>query len=355
MISPSVLHSLTCFDTQFGGNPDHVVIHGASAGAGSVAHHLAAYGGRDDGLFVGAIPESPWWPAQRTVAESQPLYDNLKAGTCCSDLPCLRAADVNAIQSAVSNPEVPSGASNSLSLAAFLPVIDGTLIQDRLYRLYEQGLFVRVPLMVGSDTNEGSLFAPNATSPAEVSQFLKGLYPTLNPGQLDLINQFYPEMPAVPLHAPYFPSASAVFGDASLTCPGLQMTRDMAKCDSSGGHKVWNYRYNVQDPAILAFGYGVPHTIETEAIFGPDYGGITSPSIWTINSGIVPIVMNYYISFVRALDPNTFRDPDAPIWQPWAFRERLKIQTNMTEMESVPDDERRRCVMWRGLARDMRV
>jgi carboxylesterase type B len=43
---------------QFGGDPNHVVIHGDSAGAGSVAHHLTAYDGRDMNLFVGAVAES---------------------------------------------------------------------------------------------------------------------------------------------------------------------------------------------------------------------------------------------------------------------------------------------------------
>lgn len=48
---------------SFGGDPDNVIIHGASAGAGSVALHLAAFGGRDDGLFSAAIAESVFFPA----------------------------------------------------------------------------------------------------------------------------------------------------------------------------------------------------------------------------------------------------------------------------------------------------
>ena len=54
----SALHWVQKDIHLFGGDPDHVVIAGDSAGAGSVAFHMAAYGGRDDKLFVGGVVES---------------------------------------------------------------------------------------------------------------------------------------------------------------------------------------------------------------------------------------------------------------------------------------------------------
>lgn len=61
----------------------------------------------------------------------------------------------------------------------------------------------------------------------------------------------------------------------------------------------------------------MPHVSEKPAIFGPGNDGeCVDCSYSAYNSSIVPVVMNYWISFMRSLDPNTHRDPTAPEWQP---------------------------------------
>ncbi|RLL93568.1 hypothetical protein CFD26_100923 [Aspergillus turcosus] len=343
------LHWVKKHIRRFGGNPEHVVIHGASAGGGSVSFHLAAYGGRNDGLFVGAIPESPWWAPQVTFSESEVLYGRLLGAVGCSTLACLRSADASAIQRANLSAPDEGSISYPAGLGKFWPVIDGDLVRNRLYAVFEQGKFIRVPLMVASDTDEGSSFAYNATSPAEVSLFLRSFYPHLSSEQLQAINNAYPKMNPVPQHAAYFPSASAAFGDATIVCPGIFMTHSMARF-LHGPHRVWNYRYNVQDPPRIAAGLGVTHTFDLQAIFGLNYGGSVSSSMRDINAAIIPIVMHYYISFIRTLDPNLLRADGAPFWRSWGAGERLKIQTNATAMETISEVQRNRCDLWKRLA-----
>lgn len=69
---------------KFGGNPNHVVLGGDSAGAGSIDLHLSAYGGRDDGLFHATAAESQSFGAQFTVEGSQYQYDALVERVGCS-------------------------------------------------------------------------------------------------------------------------------------------------------------------------------------------------------------------------------------------------------------------------------
>jgi carboxylesterase type B len=86
----------------FGGDPKHVTIGGASAGAASVVYHLTAYGGRDDGLFAGAAAESQSFATQLTIDESQYQYDYIIKATNCSEasdtLKCLRSVSAPDIQ-----------------------------------------------------------------------------------------------------------------------------------------------------------------------------------------------------------------------------------------------------------------
>jgi acetylcholinesterase len=307
---------------------------------------------------VGAVPESTFWPTERTVAEMEFQFQRFVEDTGCSQsdaLSCLRSADIATIQAANVASPFPGGSSNPLPLWYFLPVIDGDLITDELHNLFEQGKLIRVPLLVGDDTNEGSIFAFNAATSSDVAQFMKNNYPNLSSSQLDAINKAYPLMAPLPEHAAFFPSASAAYGDSTFTCPGNLMAESLAKFFSPD--QVFNYRYNVLDPGNVAAGLGVPHTFETAAIFGPGFAGAAAASYFTTNAAIVPVTMDYFISFVKALDPNPYKDPSAPEWQPFGFGQgqRLKIQTNATSMESVPQSLTEDCLLWNSLAPTMEV
>jgi carboxylesterase type B len=166
-------------------------------------------------------------------------------------------------------------------------------------------------------------------------------------------------MPPLPDHAAYFPSASAAYGEATFTCPGLLISNSFATDVSP--YKVWNYRYNVHTAAFDALGLGVPHTFETAAIFGPGNVGDTAAQdlqngYTTYNAGIVPIVMNYWISFVRDLSPNRYKYASAPHWESFGDGRnggrRIVLQSNGTEsvMEVVPATQVDRCAFWKGLS-----
>lgn len=110
-------------------------------------------------------------------------------------------------------------------------------------------------------------------------------------------------------------------------------------------------RYNVLDPDEVAQGLGVPHIAETNALWGPENTGGAPASYFTTNAPIVPIVQGYWTSFMRSFNPNTHRAPGSPVWEPFGIQmARLKIQTNATEMEVVPLDQRQRCEFLNGIS-----
>ncbi|KAK5994188.1 Lipase 1 [Cladobotryum mycophilum] len=346
-----LLHWVQTNIKKFGGDPNHVVIHGASAGAGSVAYHLTAYNGKKDNkLFAGAIAESPFWPTQRTVNEMEFQYVQLQLNSGCEDLACLRSLDVAQLLNASNIYPFPNAAADAPKpLWYWLPVIDGDMITDHFYNLFNKNQFIHVPFLVGDDTDEGRSFGYNATTPDQVTSFLKSNYPNLSKKQLKNIKKAYKfKKKPVPQHADYFAAASAAYGDATFTCPGMFMAWSFGRYFNQ--NQVFSYRYNVQDEQNIAAGLGVPHVFESSAIFGPGNAGGAAASYYTTNAAIVPITMRYFISFVRAFDPNTFKDSAAPIWIPFGSSERMKLQTNNTEMEILPPDVGKKCSLWMRLS-----
>ncbi|ROW01540.1 hypothetical protein VSDG_02114 [Cytospora chrysosperma] len=297
---------------SFGGDPNNVIIHGASAGAGSVALHLTAYGGRDDGLFTAGIAESVFFPAQPFVPELEYQFDRLVNATDCAtaaatdQMACLRALDTAALQAQNVPSPFPGRTAAPLPHFYWTPCIDGDFIQDLPYNLFARGLFVDVPLLFGNDNDEGRSFAADAATSADMANFLRNNYPLLTAADADALVELYPLEPAAARHAAWFPSASTAYGEATFICPAISIL---------GAYAVFG-------PASLA-------------------GEAAPPSYLTYNAPVVPLVMGYFLSFVRTGDPNALRAPGAPV---------IVIETNNTRMEEVGPAQALRCRFWKGLA-----
>ena len=124
---------------------------GASAGAESVCLQLTAFGGRDTDLFHAVIAESQSFPPIFTVSEAQFQYDALAERTGCSDatdsLQCLRDLDISDLQN--NNIAIPFPGRNNTPNFLYNAILDGDLIPDYPYVLFQQGKFVKVPSVFG--------------------------------------------------------------------------------------------------------------------------------------------------------------------------------------------------------------
>jgi hypothetical protein len=173
----------------------------------------------------------------------------------------------------------------------------------------------------------------------------------------------YPQMPPLPAHAAWFPTASQAYGEATFICPQHNVLTSLSQHPNSHSRsprnstttppppptpKLYAYRYNVHDAENLVQGFGVPHLFDLAAIFGPDSLPDASLSYKTYNAGVVPLMMGYWLSFVRALDPNRFRMEGAPVWEGWNRETggRMLIETEGARMEATDGGERGRCEAW---------
>ncbi|KAL0939023.1 triacylglycerol lipase [Colletotrichum truncatum] len=338
--------------SKFGGDPNHVVIHGISAGAGSVALHLTAYGGRDDKMFVGAVGESVFFPAQPRVPELEYQFHKTMENVGCKDeedqMGCLRGKDVQTIQNVNRGSPFPGRQLNPHFY--WTPCIDGDFIQDYPYVMFEEGSFIKVPVLFGTGSNEGSVFAANAETQDQFMNFMTDNYPTLTQNQTSIMLEKYPLLPPLPNHNAWFPSTSQAYGETTFICPSNNIMNAYAAANLSS--TTWSYRFNVQDDTNTAFGLGVPHVFEAPAIFGID-SCPTPDSFRTYNRPMIPLVMNYWISFIRTLNPNTHRLENAPEWVTWgsaAKQSRYVFELNNNRMEDVDDGQKDRCEFWRGIA-----
>ncbi|TKA57026.1 hypothetical protein B0A49_09733, partial [Cryomyces minteri] len=142
----------------FGGAPEKVAIWGESAGAASVGFQLTAYNGRDDKLFRAGIMESGnpvAYGALNGTDFYQPLFDRVVSAAGCSDasdkLDCLRHVPFATLNRVLNNTNIST---------SWNPAVDGDFIQRYTSIQLAEGDFVKVPIISGANSDEGTAFSP---------------------------------------------------------------------------------------------------------------------------------------------------------------------------------------------------
>ena len=272
---------------RFGGDPGNVTILGCSAGGSSINSLMASPLAR--GLFARASVHSGggFFNATRTlaVAEQQGLEFAGRAGVNGAGpeaITRLRGLSVDQILAA--DPGPPN----------FGAIIDGRLLREQISVSFARGDVARVPMIVGSTSNEASVFG--------LMGFDRGV----------LAQRFGVDVDALrPLYA-----QGGALGDAELL---RQVQTDfiftsaslgMAALAARTGLPTYAYHFDYVPEAERATMPGAPHCADMPYRFG--MAADSSPG----GSAVSQALEGYLVNFVRSGDPNGRNLPRWPRFDP---------------------------------------
>lgn len=249
----------------FGGDPGNVTLFGESAGANAVTTLMTVP--RAQGLFARAIAESSPAEAVYTpeltamwgrdflellgAVREDPLTAEPTPQEAARRLDEATIADFVAATTRVVR-EMPDRVPGSTLLC---PVADGDLLPERPVEAFRAGRAARIPLIIGTNAREGSLFRGRLDILASTPSRIRAIFARTPREQAAAIARLYPRLSRRP-------SSADFAGDYSFWFPSIRIAEAHSRYAP-----VYFYRFDIAPRLARWIGLDATHGIELFAVF----------------------------------------------------------------------------------------